>query len=118
MANARRAAPEHLTSIRRLVAAGVTLTNGTDYPPGQQVAGISAIATEAALMCGAGLTPLQALQSLTVHGAALVRLADRIGAITPGYQADLVLLADDPTRDVAALAGVRTVIARGRPVQV
>ena len=27
--------PEHLESIRRAVRAGVTLVNGTDYPPGE-----------------------------------------------------------------------------------
>ncbi|WP_353651206.1 amidohydrolase family protein [Nakamurella sp. A5-74] len=114
--NARRAAPAHLRSIRRLVAAGVCITHGTDYPPGQQVEGVSAVATEAMLLQSAGLSPLQVLQAATTNGARLVGLQDSIGAIQPGYAADLVLLDADPTADAAALARVHLVINGGHLV--
>lgn len=113
MANARRAAPTHLASIRRLVAAGVTLTHGTDYPPGDITEGTSVIVAEATLLQQAGLTPLQALQAATLNGARLCRIADRTGALTPGLAADLLVLDDDPTVDVVALGGLRMVMAAG-----
>lgn len=117
MANARAAAPGHLASIRRLAAAGATLTHGTDYPPGDVTEGTSAIVAEATLMQQAGLTPLQALQAATVNGARLCRVADRTGAVAPGLAADLLVLDEDPTADVAALGSLRMVIAAGAVVR-
>jgi imidazolonepropionase-like amidohydrolase len=117
MANARRAALAHLASIRRLVAAGVTLTHGTDYPPGDITEGTSAVVAEATLMQHAGLTPLQTLQAATVNGARLCRISDRTGAVAPGLAADLLVIDDDPTVDVAALGGLRMVMAAGAVVR-
>lgn len=117
MANARRAAPGHLASIRRLVQAGVTLTHGTDYPPGDVTEGTSAIAAEAALMQRAGLTPLQALQAATLNGARMCRIDGETGAVTAGLAADLLLLDDDPLRDIAALGRVAAVISGGAVVR-
>ncbi len=113
MANARRAAPEHLTSIRRLVAAGVTLTHGTDYPPGDIAEGSSAIVTEARLLQQAGLTPLQVLQAATINGARMCGIDHLTGAVAPGLAADLLVIDDDPTQDVAVLDSLRMVIAGG-----
>lgn len=117
MANARRAAPGHLASIRRLVRAGVTLTHGTDYPPGDVTEGTSAAAAEAVLMQQAGLSPLQALQAATVNGARMCRIDDETGAVAVGLAADLLLLDADPTRDIAALGRVAAVIAGGAVVR-
>jgi imidazolonepropionase-like amidohydrolase len=112
MANARAAAPEHLISCRRLIAAGVTLTHGTDYPPGQMVNGVSAVAAEAELLVMAGLSPVSALQAMTVNGARMCRLTD-VGTVAPGQRADLLLLGSDPTRGITALRDLRHVIADG-----
>ncbi len=60
IANAASAADEHLASIQRAIAAGVTLVNGTDYPPGDLVDGVPVAVHELLLMAEAGLTPLQA----------------------------------------------------------
>lgn len=117
MANARRAAPGHLASIRRLVQAGVTLTHGTDYPPGDVIEGTSAIAAEAVLMQRAGLTPLQALQAATVNGARMCRIDSETGCVAEGLAADLLLLDDDPLRDIAALGRVAAVISGGTVVR-
>lgn len=117
MANARAAAPEHLISCRRLIAAGVTLTHGTDYPPGQLVNGVSAVAAEAELLVMAGLSPVAALQAMTVNGARMCRLID-VGTVTPGQRADLLLLGSDPTRSITALRDLRHVIADGSLVTV
>ena len=79
IANAASAADEHLASIQRAIRAGVTLLNGTDYPPGDLVDGIPGAVHELLLMAAAGLTPLLALQSVSVNAAALLGIGDHVG---------------------------------------
>ena len=74
--NAANAADDHLASIQRAIAAGVTLVNGTDYPPGDLVDGIPAAVHELLLMAAAGLSPLLSLQSVSVNAAALLVVAE------------------------------------------
>ena len=50
-----------------------------------------------------GFTPLEAITCATRNGAELMRMADRIGTLERGKFADLVVLEDDPLRDIAAL---------------
>ena len=115
--NALAAADEHLTSIQRAIRAGVTLVNGTDYPPGDPVGGIPAAVHELLLMAGAGLSPLLSLQSVSVNAAALLGIGDRVGQIRPGYEADFVAVAADPLDDLAALRAISLVVQGGRVVR-
>ena len=115
--NALAAADEHLASIQRAIRAGVTLVNGTDYPPGDPVDGIPAAVHELLLMAGAGLSPLLSLQSVSVNAAALLGIADRVGQIRPGYAADFVAVAADPLDDLAALRAISLVVQGGRVVR-
>ena len=50
----------------------------------------------AALAVRAGMTPDGALKGLTLAGATMLELADRVGSLTPGKDADFVLLSGDP----------------------
>jgi imidazolonepropionase-like amidohydrolase len=61
----------------------------------------------------AGFTPAEALRSATVEAAKAMGRSEEIGTIQPGKLADFVLLADDPTKDLAALRSVRLVVKRG-----
>lgn len=115
--NARRAAVDHLESARRLVAAGVTLTNGTDIPPGDRTEGTSAVVREAELLVEAGLTARQALAASTTNPARMCGVDDETARITVGRSADLLVLDADPTVDVSALRAVRAVVSRGRVVR-
>ena len=112
--NALAAADEHLASIQRAIRAGVTLVNGTDFPPGEDVGGVPAAVHELLLMAGAGLSPLLTLQSVSVNAAALLGLGDRVGQIRPGYAADFVAVAVDPLRDLDALRAISLVVQGGR----
>ncbi|OJU39155.1 MAG: hypothetical protein BGN97_02255 [Microbacterium sp. 69-10] len=49
-------------------------------------------------------TPEAILRSLTISGADIVRRADRIGRVAPGYDADLLLVDADPRVDLDAIA--------------
>ena len=102
--------------------AGVTVVTGTDsgirpesvpYPtplPG------SDLHDEMKLFVQGGFTPMEALQSATILPARILRVADRLGTIEPGKEADMVLLDADPLADIANTRAIRAVIARGKVV--
>jgi len=55
-----------------------------------------------------GMTPAQALATATTNGAALLGMEKKLGAVAPGYFADIVAVDGDP------LADIRVVIDRVR----
>ena len=117
IANAASAADEHLASIQRAIRAGVTLLNGTDYPPGDLVDGVPVAVHELLLMAGAGLSPLQALQSASVNGAALLGIGAHVGQVRPGYAADLIAVGANPLADITALRDISLVVQSGRVIR-
>ncbi|QSS89363.1 amidohydrolase family protein [Streptomyces sp. M54] len=66
-------------------------------------------------LIGNGYTALRVLRAATSVAADLLGRPD-LGTLTPGAVADLVALEGDPFRDMTAVARVRHVIQRGRPV--
>jgi imidazolonepropionase-like amidohydrolase len=61
-----------------------------------------------------GQSPLDAITSATSLGAESLQLGDRIGSVVPGYQADLVAVEGDPTKDITALRRVKFVMKGGK----
>ena len=100
---------------RALVDAGAAIALATDFNPG------SAFCESLPLVCSLactqlGLAPEEALAACTVNAAHVLARADRIGRLTPGFDADLVLLDATDWRYVAYHLGgdlVHTVIERG-----
>ena len=88
-------------SFRRLVSANGRIAMGTDAGTPFNYHGDNA--RELELMVEAGMTPLQALQSATREAADLLDLSDR-GRIAVGYDADLLLVAGDPTENILQAA--------------
>lgn len=111
--NALAASEEHLASIQRAIDAGVTLVNGTDYPPGDLVDGAPAAVHELLLMADAGLPALLALQSISVTAARLLQIDDHVGQIRPGYAADVIAVDRDPLEDLTALRDISLVVQSG-----
>ena len=68
---------------------------------------------EMELLVESGLTPLQAIQAGTLENAKFFRVADRLGSIEPGKQADLVLVEGDPSQDIAHMRRVKRVMIDG-----
>ena len=60
-----------------------------------------------------GQKPMDAIISMTSLAAESLGLQDRIGAIAPGLDADLVAVSGDPLRDIAALRKVQYVMKAG-----
>lgn len=98
-----------IAAASRARQAGVKFAFGSDTavsPHGEN-------AREFALMIKAGFTPLDAIRSATVWGAAHNRLADDIGALSPSKAADLIAVKGDPLADVTELERVRFVMKGG-----
>jgi len=69
---------------------------------------------EFAAMVGGGLTPTEALQTATTHGAELLRLSSEIGSLEQGKAADIIAVSRDPTKDIHAMKTVVFVMKAGR----
>ncbi len=91
------------------VAAGVPMAVGSDvgpFPHGTQ-------ARELVLMVKFGMTPLAVLQADLLNGAKLLGWDGQIGALEPGYLADVVAVAGDPLQDIGAVEKVGFVMKSG-----
>src|SRR6266852_5188223 len=76
----------------RLAAAGVTIAITTDHP----VVPIHFLIHQATLAVKEGLDPVTALRAVTIHPARIIGCADRIGSLSVGKDADLVIWSGDP----------------------
>ncbi|MEO5816700.1 MAG: amidohydrolase family protein [Gemmatimonadaceae bacterium] len=65
------------------------------------------------LLVEAGFTPEQAIQIMTSNGAKILGFDKWLGTVTPGMQADLVVLAGNPVRTQSDIRNVETVYKRG-----
>lgn len=61
----------------------------------------------------AGVDPMQAMISANSLGAEAMGLADQIGSIAPGLQADIIALDGDPLKDITAVRRVVFVMKAG-----
>jgi len=94
--------------VRRAHAIGVRIAAGTDFstPPGEPPALL--LELEALVDVG-GLSPMEAIEAATRVAAAAAGLEDALGTLQAGMRLDLVILDDDPSRDVRNLRSVREV---------
>lgn len=61
-----------------------------------------------------GQSPMAAITSATWLGAEAIRMADRIGSIGAGLEADLIAVEGDPSKDITALRRVQFVMRAGQ----
>jgi imidazolonepropionase-like amidohydrolase len=99
----------HALNFSKQLAAGVPIAMGSDvgpFPHGTQ-------AREFVLMVKYGMTPLAALQAGTLNGAKVLGWQDQIGALKPGYFADIVAVPGNPLTDIGVLQKVTFVMKGG-----
>ncbi len=60
-----------------------------------------------------GMSPLAALQAGTLNGAKLLAWQNKIGALKPGYDADIIAVPGDPLQDISVLQKVSFVMKNG-----
>ena len=100
-------------TFRRAYEAGVPIAFGTDagvFRHGRN-------AREFVYMEEVGVPFMDALRFATVNAADLLGQSDRLGAVRPGFVADLVAVAGDPLADAAAMLDVSFVMQGGRVVK-
>lgn len=68
------------------------------------------------LMAAAGMGFPEILAALTTAPAERFEERGKLGRILPGWQADLVVLAGDPARDLRALSAVKYTLRAGKPI--
>ena len=95
--------------LRAWLAVGGTVLFGNDlgtvdYDPSE----------EYALMAGAGMNFRQILASLTTAPAERFGESKQLGRIAAGFQADLVVLKEDPSKNVRALTAVQYTLRGGK----
>ena len=95
---------------RALRTPGLRLVFGTDavaLAHGRNV-------EELACRVRSGQSPMDAIISATSAGAAALGLGSSLGVVAPGYNADLIAVTGDPSRDISALQHVVFVMRAGR----
>ncbi|HUV68808.1 MAG TPA: amidohydrolase family protein [Terracidiphilus sp.] len=98
-----------IAEFKRQIAAGIPFAVGSDvgpFPHGTQ-------AVEMELMVRYGMKPLAVLQADMIEGAKVLGWAGQIGALKPGYYADVVAVPGNPREDITALERVRFVMKGG-----
>lgn len=110
-----QAAQEHemldlkIRDFSKQVAAAVPMAMGSDvgpFPHGTQ-------AREFVLMVKYGMSPLAVMQADLLNGARLLGWEGQIGALEPGYFADIIAVAGDPLQDISTLENVSFVMKGG-----
>lgn len=101
--------PQLQATFARAHKAGVKIAFGTDagvFPHGEN-------AKEFGYMVEAGMTPIEAIRAATVNAAVLLDQPKRLGAIAPGFAADIIAVEGDPLKDVKLLEQVKFVMKDG-----
>ncbi|HVR26173.1 MAG TPA: amidohydrolase family protein [Candidatus Polarisedimenticolia bacterium] len=99
----------HRQEFRQQIAAGVPMAVGSDvgpFPHGTQ-------AREFVLMVNYGMAPLAVMQADMLNGAKLLGWGGQIGALEPGYWADVIAVSGDPLQDIGVLGSVSFVMKGG-----
>jgi imidazolonepropionase-like amidohydrolase len=94
---------------RKALAAGLKMPVGTDAVAG----GHGQNAREIVARVKAGQRPMDALVGATSLSAASLNLGDTIGTLAPGFEADIVAVPGDPTKDITAVSRVLFVMKGG-----
>jgi Amidohydrolase family len=98
---------------RQFVAAGGLLMAGPDPTGNGGVIPGFGDQRELELLVEAGFSSLEAIRIGTLNGATYLGLADRIGSIAPGKNADLVVVRGNPVTDIHDVEKVDIVFKDG-----
>lgn len=96
-------------SFKEAIASGVAIGMGGDvgvFPHGEN-------ASEMELMVEYGLPVMDALKAATSVNARAFHLDDRLGFIKPGFTADVVVVAGDPSKNITDVKKVKFVMKEG-----
>ena len=98
---------------RAMHRAGVRMVAGTDAGAGPDNPFPALYKEMESLVRDVGLTPYEAIVAATGNAALALGKDKGLGTLEPGKYADMVLLKDDPSRDIANLRSVVFTVKRG-----
>ncbi|MCB0492060.1 MAG: amidohydrolase family protein [Cyclobacteriaceae bacterium] len=93
-------------------ALGVKIATGADN--GYSANTTSSVALEVANFARMGMSNFEAIQSATTVAAELLRLDKQTGRILNGYEADMILVPNNPLEDINALQDALLVMSNGQ----
>jgi imidazolonepropionase-like amidohydrolase len=105
----------NVETVRQAFRAGVRIVMGSDAV----YSGWGLNTRELDWFVKIGMTPAQALQTATAEPAAMLGMEKSLGAVAPGFYADIVAVQGDPLADITAVTrteNVRWVMKAGRVV--
>ena len=100
---------------KMFVDAGGPLIPGSDSNP-VKVPGIN-LFHEMMIFVEAGVTPMQIIQGATKWSAELLDKGDELGTIEAGKVADIIIVSEDPLRNIENLRSLDSVVFNGRRVE-
>ena len=108
-----KAAPAIFRDLREMHQVGVKFLAGSDAGVVFIYPGFSLHGELESLVRNVGLTPLEALRAATISPAEFFGMERELGAIRPGYRADLILLDRNPLEDIRRTQGIAGVMRDG-----
>ena len=104
--------PRLAEAVQRAYKKGVLIVTGGDtgYGPNS----VTRVSHEVQNFVKLGMTPIDAIRAATVNAAVLFKMEKSIGAIEPGFEADLVAVAENPLEDIGTLQDPLLVVSNGR----
>jgi imidazolonepropionase-like amidohydrolase len=106
----------HWQMLQNAIRIGTPIALGSDQYPWEPNEGTTATIREAELYVDAGMTPLQSLRSATIESARMLGVDKEVGALRPGYLADIIAVDSDPTVDIRALRTIGFVMKGGKTI--
>ena len=91
---------------------GLKIVTGSDsgYVPASPLL----ISHEVTAFVEMGFTPLEAIQSATLVNAEMLHRKNSIGVLEPGYEADLIVVEQNPLENIVTVQDPLLVVSNGR----
>lgn len=105
----------HVASFKKVMAAGIPVVMGTDAGTPFNNFG-HWVVEELTMYKEAGMDPVEVLKTATTNAAKLLRLERQVGAVQKDFEADFVVLTQNPLEDFAAYEQPTNVYRKGKLV--
>ncbi len=106
----------HITIVKKLHEAGVPIVCGTDAGIGVTVPGFS-IHQELKFYQEAGLSNFEILKTATINAAQTHQIMNSLGTIEKGKVANLLVLEENPLKEISALKKTSVIFVQGRKLE-
>ena len=108
---------QHIEMVKLAHKSGIKIGVGTDIPFENEIRYPKDYYTELGFLQDAGMSNAEILASATRVGAEILRMDDKLGTLEPGKLADILVLGDDPLKDISNFRKVKLVIADGKVIR-